>query len=128
MRRAHACTSTAARLSRHPSAVRTRWRARGVLVGDLWVLTGQSNIEGVSTLIDVEAPSPFVQSCQLRERWAVAEEPLHWLGESPQLVHHRLWGRGRERVPDEPDLHDPDRTTGAGLGLAFVEERYRGAL
>ncbi len=96
--------------------------ARNVLVGDLWVLAGQSNMEGVGDLVDVETPSPFVHSYQSRERWAVAAEPLHWLGESPRLVHHRL--EGRDRVPDEPDPRDPGRNKGAGLGLTFAKQRY----
>ena len=93
-----------------------------VLVGDLWVLAGQSNMEGVGDLVDVETPLPFVHSYQSRERWAVAEEPLHWLGESPQLVHHKLGGR--EQVPDEPDPRDIGRIKGAGLGLTFAKTRY----
>ncbi len=91
--------------------------AKNVLVGDLWILAGQSNMEGVGDLIDVETPSPFVHSYQSREHWAVAEEPLHWLGESPQLVHHKLWGQ--DAVPDEPNPRDMGRTKGAGLGLTF---------
>ena len=96
--------------------------ARDVLVGDLWVLAGQSNMEGVGDLVDVEPPSPYVHSYQSREQWAVAEEPLHWLGESPRVVHHRLWGL--DRVPDEPDPRDPQRTKGAGLGLTFARLRH----
>ena len=65
--------------------------ARDILVGDLWVLAGQSNMEGVGDLIDVETPSPYVRSFQSREEWGMAEEPLHWLGESPRVVHHQLW-------------------------------------
>ena len=33
-----------------------------VFVGDLWVLAGQSNMEGVGDLIDVDAPAPAVSS------------------------------------------------------------------
>lgn len=91
--------------------------AKNVLVGDLWILAGQSNMEGVGDLVDVETPPPFVHSYQSREHWTVAEEPLHWLGESPRLVHHKLGGR--ESVPDEPDPRDMGRTKGAGLGLTF---------
>lgn len=91
--------------------------AKNVLVGDLWVLAGQSNMEGVGDLVDVETPSPFVHSYQSREQWAVAEEPLHWLGESPQLVHHKIGGA--EKVPDEVPPRDIGRTKGAGLGLTF---------
>lgn len=95
---------------------------RNILVGDLWILAGQSNMEGVGDLVDIDAPSPFAHSFQSREQWAVAEEPLHWLGESPRLVHHKLWGRGA--VPDAPDPRDPARAKGAGLGLSFAKARY----
>ena len=96
--------------------------ARDVLVGDLWVLAGQSNMEGVGGLVDVETPSPFVRSFQSRERWAVAEEPLHWLEESPRPVHHRL--RGLAPLSGEPGPRDPARSTGAGLGLTFAKARH----
>jgi sialate O-acetylesterase len=96
--------------------------AHDILVGDLWVLAGQSNMEGVGNLVDVEKPSPFVHSLQSREEWAVAEEPLHWPGESPRIIHHKL--SGAEAVPDPLPSHDPTRTKGAGLGLTFAKERY----
>jgi hypothetical protein len=96
--------------------------AHDILVGDLWVLAGQSNMEGVGNLVDVETPHPFVHSLQSREEWAVAEEPLHWLGESPRIIHHKLMGA--EAVPDPLPAHDPTRTWGAGLGLTFAKERY----
>src|SRR5882724_11981612 len=85
--------------------------AHDVLVGDLWVLAGQSNMEGVGDLVDIEKPSPFVHSLQSREEWAVAEEPLHWLGESPRIIHHTLMGA--EAVPDPLPSHDFTRTKGA---------------
>ncbi|WP_246035359.1 sialate O-acetylesterase [Dictyobacter kobayashii] len=95
--------------------------AHNVLVGDIWVLAGQSNMEGIGDLIDEEKPSPFVHSFQSREEWAQAEEPLHWLDESPRLVHHVLWGR--DRVEHSP-VRDPQRVKGTGLGLTFAKERY----
>ena len=91
-----------------------------VLVGDLWILAGQSNMEGVGDLNDVETPHPLVHSFQSREQWAPAEEPLHWLGESPRPVHHIIWG---QPVPTEIAPRDPARTKGAGLGLAFAKAR-----
>ncbi len=92
--------------------------AKNVLVGDLWILAGQSNMEGVGDLADVETPHPLVHSFQSREQWAPAEEPLHWLGESPRAVHHVLWG---QPVPAETPPRDLSRTKGAGLGLTFAK-------
>lgn len=93
-----------------------------LLVGDLWVLAGQSNMEGCANLTDVESSHPFVHSYQSREEWAAAEEPLHWLGESPRIVHHRLWGANE--VPTALPPRDPNRPKGAGLALTFAKVRY----
>ncbi len=92
--------------------------AKNVLVGDLWVLAGQSNMEGVGDLTDVETPHPMVHSFQSREQWAVADEPLHWLGESPRPIHHTIWGMP---MPASPAPRDNTRTKGSGLGLTFAK-------
>ncbi len=92
--------------------------AKNILVGDLWVLAGQSNMEGVGDLVDVETPHPLVHSFQSREAWTVAEEPLHWLGESPRPIHHAIWGLP---MPETPALRDASRTKGTGLGLTFAK-------
>ena len=92
--------------------------AANVFVGDLWVLAGQSNMEGVGDLIDVETPHPLVHSFQSREEWAPAEEPLHWLGESPRPIHHTLWGL---TMLETPAPRDTSRLKGSGLGLTFAK-------
>jgi len=91
--------------------------AKDVLVGDLWVLAGQSNMEGVGDLgADVETPHPLVHAFASREEWEAAEEPLHWLGESPRPIHRALWGLP---MPTAPEPREPHRAKGAGLGLSF---------
>ena len=92
--------------------------AANVFAGDLWVLAGQSNMEGVGDLVDVETPHPLVHSFGSREQWAAAEEPLHWLGESPRPIHHAIWGLP---MPETPAPRDNSRTKGAGLGLTFAK-------
>ena len=92
--------------------------AKNVFVGDLWVLAGQSNMEGVGDLINVETPHPLVHSFQSREQWLPAEEPLHWLGESPRPIHHTIWGL---TMPETPAPRDAGRAKGAGLGLTFAK-------
>jgi sialate O-acetylesterase len=71
-----------------------------LFVGDLWVLAGQSNMQGIGDLIDVTPPHPKVMALEMTGRWVRAKEPLHW------------W------------LIDPKRQkihpTGAGLGLPFA--------
>ena len=92
--------------------------AQHVLVGDLWVLAGQSNMEGVGDLVDFETPHPMVHSFQSCEQWAVAEEPLHWLGESPRPIHHAVWGLP---MPSSPAPRETARAKGSGLGLTFAK-------
>ena len=96
--------------------------AEHVFVGDIWILAGQSNMEGCGNLVDIEEPSPFVHSFQSREQWAVAEEPLHWMNESPRPVHRAIWGH--PPLTGEPEPRNPDRRHGAGLGLTFAKLRY----
>lgn len=88
-----------------------------VFVGDVFILAGQSNMEGVGDLVDVEEPSPFVRNFQSCELWDLAEEPLHWLNESPRGVHRALWGM--PPLEGDPEPRDPNRPKGAGLGLPF---------
>lgn len=89
-----------------------------VLVGDLWVLAGQSNMEGVGDLIDVEAPHPLVHSYTMAESWEVAQEPLHWLCCSIDSVHNP-----NGVIPGDEQHAEWHRTRnkGAGLGLPFAK-------
>lgn len=85
-----------------------------VLVGDLWILAGQSNMEGYGRFPALEAASGWVRCFGSDERWAVAEEPLHQLGRSPRPVHREIW-----RVHGETRPPAALRLQGTGLGLAF---------
>lgn len=69
-----------------------------LLVGDLWVLAGQSNMEGHGDLIDVQPPSPLVHSFDMADRWGVAEEPLHTLVNAADPVH---WPLNAQREPEQ---------------------------
>ncbi len=87
-----------------------------VFVGDLWVLAGQSNMEGMGDLIDVTPPHPMVMSLGMNGKWARAEEPLHWLVDSPDPVHS---GNPNDRAGRSAQQHRT-RSKGAGLGLPFA--------
>src|SRR3954447_4942901 len=58
-----------------------------ILVGDLWVLAGQSNMEGVGDLTDVQPSDPKVHSFDLTDNWLIAKEPLHTLVSATDRVH-----------------------------------------
>ncbi|RUS21037.1 SGNH hydrolase-type esterase domain-containing protein [Jimgerdemannia flammicorona] len=107
--------------------------AHDILVGDIWICAGQSNMRGNGIYVDInpvdiEKSSPFVHSFQSREQWAVAEEPSHWLSESPRLIHHILPdpsnGGVKDKVPDTIPPRDPNRTRGISPVLTFAKERY----
>jgi type 1 glutamine amidotransferase len=92
-----------------------------VFVGDLWVLAGQSNMEGVGDLVDVTPPSSQVMMLGMDGKWRQAEEPLHWLVDSPDPVHS---GDPKDREARSAQTHK-SRRKGAGLGLPFAEALNR---
>lgn len=106
-------------LARRPE---TAMHVCGVLVGDLWVLAGQSNMEGVGDLIDVEPPSPYVHVFDMADRWQGAEEPLHWLCDSPDPCHNTVTGEEQQQQRQEARR---TRSKGAGLGLPFANALVR---
>lgn len=95
-----------------------------VLVGDLWLLAGQSNMQGVGDLVDVEPPHPLVHSFDMADQWVLAEEPLHWLLEAVDSVHWRQLTDPDERRRQAEHARQ-NRTKGTGLGLPFAVEMVR---
>jgi len=98
-----------------------------VLVGDLWVLGGQSNMQGVGDLVDVEPPGDQVHSFDMADNWVVAKEPLHVLVGATDRVH---WRRNKDKVPEQLTGEKlanfvANLKKGAGLGLPFAAEMVR---
>jgi sialate O-acetylesterase len=96
----------------------------GVLVGDLWLLAGQSNMEGKGYLRDATPPHALVHSFDMQDHWLVAEEPLHTRIAAADRVY---WFLNQNNVP-EPWAGEKlyrflgERDRGAGLGLPFAVE------
>lgn len=99
-------------------------RIGGVFVGDLWVLAGQSNMEGVGKLEGAADPIGLVHLFDMSDNWRLASEPLH---ERALGVHPIYWNVGepskakRETGKSASDSRK-GRSRGAGLGLAFAGE------
>lgn len=109
-----------------------------VLVGDLWVLAGQSNMEGCGLLSGAEPALATVRAFDMAGQWRPAHEPLHmkWLSRHP--VHARLEAeREIENAGKDPDrdalvFHqdqvDEDEQSvngfllGVGPGVGFANE------
>jgi sialate O-acetylesterase len=97
-----------------------------ILVGDLWVLAGQSNMQGVGDLVDVEQPNALVHSFDMAHQWGVAEEPLHTLVSAKNPVHWpRTSGQPEKYEGERLRKYIAERRKGAGLGLPFAVEMVK---
>jgi sialate O-acetylesterase len=98
-----------------------------ILVGDLWVLAGQSNMEGVGNLEDTTPPISEVHSFDMTDAWVIAKDPLHTMPSAVDRVHWRKNKDGElERLTGEPlETFVSNRKKGAGPGLPFALEMYR---
>ncbi|MBE0656584.1 MAG: sialate O-acetylesterase [Bryobacteraceae bacterium] len=98
-----------------------------LLVGDLWVLAGQSNMEGVGNLEDTPLPSAMVNSFDMTDTWVTAEDPLHRLPDALDSFHWRRHPEKKnERLAGEAlEKWIAARKKGAGLGLPFAIEMVK---
>lgn len=87
-----------------------------VLVGDVWILGGQSNMQGVGRLSEALKPNKNVRAFYMTDAWDVAAEPLHKLYCAVDVVH-----TGPEGPKPPPKvLH-----VGVCPGLGFSHEMLR---
>jgi len=85
---------------------------RDVFVGDLWLLAGQSNMEGCAIIERVPEPHPQVRCFTMGRRWKMACDPLHLRDESPDFVHGGNGIAAADRLPRRAKR-------GGGLGVHF---------
>lgn len=86
------------------------YRANDILVGDVWILGGQSNMEGMGYLSDAAKPDKTVRAFYMDDRWAVAKDPIHNISQAIDPVHTLLSGG----TPAVRNKH-----IGVGPGVAF---------
>ena len=96
-------------------------RVPGIHVGDVWILAGQSNMEGQGRLTDAPLPHSKVHACFMDGRWDIAREPMHVKEESPDPVH---CGE-RPLSPREIRRLRAKAALGVGPGLFFGREMVR---
>jgi sialate O-acetylesterase len=97
-----------------------------LLVGDLWILAGQSNMEGVGNLDNLPSPHPLVNMLDMTDKWGVAKDPLHRLVDSVDRVHwRRVQGQPKKLEGADLDKYIAERKKGAGLGLPFALEMVK---
>ena len=91
-------------------------RVAGLLVGDLWVLAGQSNMDGCGKLVNLEPPSPLVHCYYYTEQWGIAKDPICRLVDSIDPVH---WPSGVDDLDAARENDRKYREIGASLGVRF---------
>lgn len=73
---------------------------KDVLVGDVWLLGGQSNMQGCGYFPKVRlATDPQVRAFYMDDRWAVAKDPVHNMWVCVDQVHVDLCGGAHPAKP-----------------------------
>lgn len=89
---------------------------RDVLVGDVWIAAGQSNMQGCGRRSDAAKPHRMVRAFYMNDHWAVAADPIHNMWECVDQVHIDLCG----------GVHPgQDTLRGVGPAVAFGQEMFR---
>lgn len=86
-----------------------------VLVGDVWILAGQSNMQGYAARADAARPCPQVRAFYMTDRWGKAQEPLHAIWEAVDPIHQTISG---------PPARDDAHGVGPGLDFALQMQRH----
>jgi hypothetical protein len=74
-----------------------------IFVGDVWILAGQSNMQGIGNLAHAPRPHSKVRAFYMRDEWDMAEEPVHYLEEAVDIFHNG-YGDGPSR-PSRRESH-----------------------
>jgi len=85
-----------------------------VYVGDVWLLAGQSNMEGFGNLTEALNPRKEVRAFYLNNQWAVAQDPLHRFDLARAGVHLKI----------SPGWQ-PNPGKGVGPGVAFGQVMFK---
>lgn len=93
-------------------------RINRLYVGDVWLLAGQSNMEGLGDMVGAAVPHPLVRVFSMRREWRLAKDPLHIPHESPDRCHAP---NGQVSKVRGEELRAQARK-GVGLGIFFARE------
>jgi sialate O-acetylesterase len=93
-------------------------RVRQFFVGDVWLMAGQSNMEGVGNMTDPAKPHPLIRAFSMRREWRLATDPLHVLGESPDVCH----SGARQLTVEQGEAIRKNAKKGVGVGVFFARE------
>jgi len=94
-----------------------------LFVGDLWIMAGQSNMEGCGKLLHIEEPQKGISCFYMNDTWNLAVDPLNWALESPDPIHWMHLPQGMDSTEEVRQFHIAERrrerVQGGGLGIPF---------
>ncbi len=93
---------------------------KAFFVGDVWLLAGQSNMEGCGNHLGAAKSHPLIRAFSMRREWRPATEPLHILGESPDTCH-----TATQCTPERGEELRRTAIKGTGAGLFFAHEMLK---
>ena len=93
-------------------------RLKAFFSGDVWLMAGQSNMEGVGNMTGAAKPHPLIRAFSMRREWRRAEDPLHVIGESPDSCH----AGARQLTPEQGESIRRTTKKGVGVGVFFARE------
>lgn len=93
-------------------------RVEEFFVGDVWLLAGQSNMEGVGDMDGAAESHPLIRAFSMRREWALAKDRLHVMAESPDHCHNN----GLQCTPEESRQFRQTAAKGVGVGIFFARE------
>ena len=93
-----------------------------ILVGDLWVMGGQSNMQGIGNMRDALKPHKMVHMFDMRDEWRQAKDPINLCPISVDKAHH---GQDQFRTDDDAKTIEANQIKGVGPGLAFARYLYK---
>ena len=105
------------------TAGKSRASVKSFFVGDVWLLAGQSNMEGYGIRKNGGGAksNPSIRAYSMRRQWRLAEDPLHISGESPDACH----SLGMQWTLDQSDNCRRENPRGVGPGLFFAGRMLR---
>lgn len=86
-----------------------------IYVGDVWLLTGQSNMQGIGRMVDTEHnDNSAIRAFYMDGHWDTANHPLHRPGEAIHKVHTKVLNA----TPENYNIK------GVGPGLSFAKKMF----
>ena len=106
----------------------------GLYVGDVWLLAGQSNMEGAGIMTEEDDalaahPDPAVRAFYMDDAWDAARPLLHQQWKSPDPSLRAVWEWHNKSLAERSfhptDLYPAEQRRGVGPGFRFAKEMYR---